>query len=153
MKDDDADVRTQVLALLARLDIADSRGGAGRGGARQGRRRPAAGRAGAGAFEGRRSNGEALLAALKDENADVRAQACVGTRRTSGGRRGRSADPDARRSDHDADARAQAARPWAAIGDLRAADALTAALKDKEPDVRREAAMALAHLVDADEPR
>ena len=42
--------------------------------------------------------------------------------------------------------------PCGAIGDVRAADALTAALKDKEPDVRREAAMALARL-DCGKPR
>jgi len=46
------------------------------------------------------------------------------------------------------DARSQAASALGAIGDVRAADALTAALKDKEPDVRREAAMGLARLAD-----
>ena len=52
------------------------------------------------------------------------------------------------KNDPNADARSQAASALGAIGDVRAADALTAALKDKEPDVRREAAMGLARLAD-----
>jgi HEAT repeat protein len=52
------------------------------------------------------------------------------------------------KSEPNGDARSQAASALGAIGDARAADALTAALNDKEPDVRREAAMALARLAD-----
>jgi len=90
---------------------------------------------------------EALLSALKDENADVRAQACWAL-----GERGAASAVDPLmqmlKSDPNGDARSQAASALGAIGEVRAADALTAALKDREPDVRREAAMALARLAD-----
>ena len=96
-----------------------------------------------------RARAETLLEALKDENADVRAQACwaLGERRVAA-----AVDPLILllKNDREADVRAQAAEALGSIGDQRAADALTAALKDKESDVRRGAANALAQLVDAD---
>jgi HEAT repeat protein len=53
---------------------------------------------------------------------------------------------DALKTDKDADIRGQAAFALGQIGDARALEAITAALKDANADVRKQAAFALGQL-------
>ena len=99
--------------------------------------------------EGRRSAPsaavvDALIGALRDEDAEVRAQAALTL--------GRMNDPRAipglvaALKDKESEVRQHAAHALGSFADERATDALIVALKDADVDVRRQAAHALGQL-------
>jgi HEAT repeat protein/beta-lactamase regulating signal transducer with metallopeptidase domain len=87
---------------------------------------------------------QALAAALKDENADVRAEAMQALARM---RSPLAFDPMvAALRDASPDVRQQAAFSLGQLRDARAVGPLTAALKDTEPDVRQQVVFALGQI-------
>jgi HEAT repeat protein len=86
---------------------------------------------------------DGLIVALKDPDVDVRCQAAWALGRT---RKTRAVDPLIEAMADAAAVRRQAVRALGEIGDPRAVPALTAALKDEDPRVRRYASKALARI-------
>jgi len=128
LSDTDAEVRSQVLSLLARLDVPIP--AAALTAATHDKNEDVREQAIQVLTHSKDASATAtLVEMLRDENADVRAQAAsaLGERRATA-----AIDPLVLmlKNDHDADARAQAAEALGSLGDERAVDALTAALKD-----------------------